>query len=107
MAKFLLLYSGGVGMPASEAEFAAVTQAWVDWYTSLGSAVIDPGNPLVPASMSIASNGSVRDGSAGVMATGYTVLGADSMAAAVKMAQGCPVLKGGADITVYEIHELM
>ena len=53
MAKFVLLYSGG-SMPETEAEQAAAMQAWGAWYTGLGSAVVDPGNPFTPQAKSIA-----------------------------------------------------
>ena len=106
MAKFLLLYSGG-GMPETEAESAAVIKAWTAWYTQLGSAVADPGNPFSPMAKTIAANGTVRDGAVGVMATGYTILQAESLDAAVKMAQGCPVLQGGAEISVFESFDVM
>ena len=45
MAKYLLLYGGG-SMPETDAEMAAVTKAWTDWFTELGPAVVDPGNPF-------------------------------------------------------------
>jgi len=45
MANFVLLYSGG-SMPESEAERAAVMQAWGAWFGALGSAVVDGGNPF-------------------------------------------------------------
>ena len=106
MANFVLLYSGG-RMPATEAEQAAVMQAWEAWYTGLGSAVVDTGNPFTPVAKSIASNGSVSDGPVGTMASGYTVIAADSLNAAVEMAKGCPVLQGGAQITVYETFNVM
>ena len=106
MSKFLLLYSGG-GMPATEAEQAAVIKAWTDWYTALGSAVVDPGNPFTPMAKSIASNGMVSDGPAGTMATGYTILQAESLDQAAKMAQGCPVLMGGASISIFETFDVM
>ena len=106
MAKFLLLYSGG-GMPETEAESAAVIKAWTAWYTQLGSAVVDPGNPFTPVAKAIAGNGAVRDGAAVGMATGYTILQAGSLDAAVKMAQGCPVLMGGAEISVFETFDVM
>jgi len=106
MAKFLLLYSGG-GMPETEAEYAAVIKAWTEWYTQLGSAVVDPGNPFTPKAKSIATNGAVRDGAVGVMATGYTILQAGSLDEAVKMAQSCPVLAGGAEISVFESFDVM
>ena len=49
MAKYVLVYVGG-GMPATEAETAAVMKAWGDWYTSLGEAVVDPGQSVHPGS---------------------------------------------------------
>jgi len=106
MKKFVLLYSGG-GMPETEEETAAVMKAWEDWYTQLGSAVVDPGNPIGPAAKSISPDGRVKDGSAWPMATGYTILQADSLDAAAKMAQSCPVLQGGSDITVFETFNVM
>jgi hypothetical protein len=106
VTKFLLLYHGG-GMPETEAEKAAVMKAWESWYTSLGSAVVDPGNPFTPAAKKVASNGAVSNGSAGTMASGYTILQAESLDQAAKMAQSCPVLKGGAEISVFESFEVM
>ena len=106
MANFLLLYSGG-SMPASEAEQAEVMQAWGAWFGGLGSNLVDGGNPFTPAAKSIASNGTVSDGPVGTMASGYTIIKADSLDAAVEMARGCPVLLGGAQITVYETFPVM
>jgi len=106
MANYLLLYSGG-SMPQTEAEQAAIMQAWGAWYNDLGSAVVDAGNPFTPAAKSISSDGSVSDGPVGSMASGYSVIAADSLDQAVQMAQGCPVLQGGAKITVYETFAVM
>jgi hypothetical protein len=108
MANFVLLYSGG-SMPASEAERAAILQAWGAWFGRLGSALVDGGNPFTPLAKSIASDGSVSDGPVGTMATGYSILKADSLGAAVELARGCPVLQGpgGGKITVYETFPAM
>ena len=106
MANFVLLYSGG-SMPATEAEQAAVLQAWGTWYDRLGSAVVDAGNPFTPIAKSIASDGTVSDDPVGTMATGYTILTADSLNAAVEMAKSCPVLQGGSQISVYETFNVM
>ena len=106
MAKFVLLYSGG-SMPETEADQAAVLQAWGAWYGQLGSAVVDGGNPFTPVAKSIASDGSVGDGPVGTMATGYTIISADSLDGAVELARGCPVLQGGGQITVYEAFDVM
>jgi len=106
VANFLLLYSGG-SMPATEAEQAAVMSAWMAWYGQLGSAVVDGGNPFTPAAKHISSNGSVADGPVGALATGYSILGADSFDAAVQLAKGCPVLASGGQVTVYETFNAM
>ena len=104
MAKYLLLYSGG-RMPESEAEQAAVMQAWDSWFGGLGAAVADGGNPFTPASKQISSDGAVSDGAGS--ASGYSILEADSLDAATTMAKGCPVLQGGASIHVYETFDVM
>jgi hypothetical protein len=77
------------------------------WYEKLGSAVVDGGNPFTPTAKSIASDGTVRDGPVGAMATGYTIISADSLDAAVEKAKGCPVLQGGGQISVYETFNVM
>ncbi len=107
MANFVLLYTGG-SMPESEAEQAAVMQAWTAWLGGLGSALVDGGNPFTSQAKSIASNGKVSDGPVGTMATGYSILKADSLSAAVELAKGCPQLQGGdGQITVYETFPVM
>ena len=99
MANFLLLYSGG-SMPEGEAAQAQVMEAWNSWFGQLGDAVVDGGNPFTPTSKMIASDGSVKD--FGVQASGYSVIRADSLDDAVAKAKGCPVLQGGASISVHE-----
>jgi len=106
MANFVLLYSGG-SMPETEAEQAAVMQAWMAWFGELGSAVVDAGNPFTPVAKSIASDGSVSEGPVGSMASGYSIIMADSLDAAVQMAKRCPVLQGGAKISVFETFPVM
>ena len=43
----------------------------------------------------------------GGSASGYSVVSADSLDAAADMAKGCPVLQGGADVTMYETFAVM
>jgi hypothetical protein len=101
MTNFVLLYSGGSGMPSSEAEQKAALGEWNAWFGKLASALVDGGSPF-SMSKSIDTSGKVSDGPAGTMASGYSIIKADSLDAATKLAQGCPVLKSGAKITVYE-----
>jgi hypothetical protein len=107
MADYVLLYSGG-SMPESEEEQAMVMKAWTAWMESLGGALKDGGNPFTPgAAKSIAADGSVSDGSVAPTASGYSIIKADSLDEAVDKAKGCPVLQGGAQISVYETYAVM
>ena len=106
MANFLLLYTGG-GMAESKAEQEAVMQAWGAWFGQLGSSVVDGGNPFTPQAKSISSNGTVSNGPIGELATGYSIIKADSLDAAAAAARNCPVTQSGGKITVYEIHPTM
>jgi len=104
MATYLLVYKGG-NMPQTDAERAQVMEAWGRWFGGLGQAVVDGGNPFGP-SKSVAKNGSVTDGASSGL-SGYSILKADTLDAAVKMAKDCPVLLGGASIEVYETFDVM
>lgn len=105
MSDFVLLYQGG-SMPESEEAQKQVMDAWTAWFTGLGSAVKDPGNPFSGASKSIGADGAVSDGGGGT-ASGYSILTANSLDDAVALAKDCPVLQGGAGITIYETFEVM
>jgi hypothetical protein len=104
MANYVLLYKGG-GVPATEEEQQQVLAAWNGWYEQLGQAVVDGGNPFGPAK-SIAADGTVSDGGASGL-TGYTILQADSLDAAARLGQGCPVLASGGTVEVYETFQVM
>lgn len=106
MTDYLLLYSGGK-MPETEAEQADVMKAWDVWMTSIGPALKDGGNPFTPQAKTIDTKGKVSDGPAGSPASGYSIIQANSLDDAVKMAKDCPVLLGGAKISVYETFEVM
>jgi hypothetical protein len=99
MAKFVLAYTGG-SMAESEEEQKAVMDAWMSWFGQLGQAVVDGGAPF-GSSSTIAPDGKVAEGGASSL-TGYSVLEADSLHAAVTQAKGCPVLAAGGRVEVYE-----
>ena len=103
MANYLLTYYGG-GMPESPDESAKVVAAWGVWFGQLGDALVDGGNPT-SQSRAISPDGSVMD--ATMAPSGYSVIKADSLDAAVKMAGGCPVLAGGASVVVSETFAAM
>ncbi|MGB8647624.1 MAG: hypothetical protein WCF84_20490 [Anaerolineae bacterium] len=106
MAKYLLLYGAGK-MGATEAEQQALMAAWTAWFTQIGDALVDPGNPTTQNAKTIASNGTVSDITNGMIPGGYSIVKADSMDAAVAIAKGCPVLQGGSNLMVFETFDVM
>lgn len=104
--RYLLIYYGG-RMPATPAEQARVMRQWTTWFAKLGPAIVDPGNPFSGAVNKIDAEGAVAKGPVGRRATGYSIIDAPSLAAATRMARSCPVIKGGAQVAVYETFNVM
>ena len=100
MANYVFAYSGGKGVAADEAERNAQMARWGQWFGELGAAVVDGGAPTGIAK-TVGAGGSVSDGGSRGL-TGYSVVTADSLDSAVKLAQGCPVLEVGGAVDVYE-----
>ena len=104
MAKYVLAYHGG-GMPETEAEQAAVMQAWGQWFESMGPAVLDGGAPVGQA-RTIASDGTTTPGGGANPISGYSLIQADDLDAALALAKGCPILEGGGSVEVAETIEM-
>lgn len=105
MPKYLLGYHGG-GMPATPEEGAKVTAAWMSWMGSLGGALVDAGNPIGTAK-TVAATGKVSDGGGANPLTGYSVIEAANLDAAVKIASTCPQLAAGGTVQVAETFAVM
>ena len=94
-------------MPEAGPETEKVTKAWDAWFSKLGKAVVDQGDPFTPKTRAIRSDGTVDEKMADGMASGYSIIEADSLDAAAKLAKSCPVLQGGAEIAVFETLHVM
>jgi hypothetical protein len=105
MANYVLLYHGG-GMPEGETEQQQVMEAWGGWFGQMGEAVVDGGNP-VGAAVTVQPDGSTAEGGGANPATGYSVIKAGSLAAAVELAKGCPNLAAGGTVEVGETFDAM
>lgn len=105
MPNYIIGYHGG-GQPSDPAEGEKVMKAWMSWFEKIGPSVVDGGNP-VGASKTIAANGSVSDGGGANPLTGYSVLKADNLDAAVALAKGCPILASGGSVEVGETFNAM
>ncbi|TMD49929.1 MAG: hypothetical protein E6I86_02500 [Chloroflexi bacterium] len=102
--KYVLLVYGP--MAENEAERAAGMAEMADWYGRLGPALVDPGSPFTGAVKTVSQNG-VKDGAIGSQATGFNIVEAASLSAATEIAKGCPLLKAGRQIVVYEAFSAM
>ena len=74
---------------------------WKSWVGELGDALVNPGVPF-GKSKTVSSSG-VSDDAGSNRVTGFSIVKADSMDAAVKMAKGCPHLEHG----TMGVHEAM
>lgn len=101
MSNYVLIYSGG-SMPTTDSERKKITDEWMAWYRKLDKAVVDQGNPFSPMAKNISVDGKILDAPAGSLATGYTIIQAMSLDAAVQLAKSCPALSHGSKVSVYE-----
>ncbi len=89
-------------MPSTDTERKKSYDEWNAWYRKMDKAIVDQGNPFSPMAKSISTDGRISDGPGGSMVTGYTIIKAMSLDAAVQLAKSCPALKNGTKISVYE-----
>jgi hypothetical protein len=104
MPKFLFAYHGG-GMAATPAEQEATYAAWGAWFGSLGDAIVDGGNPVATA-QTVTGDGSARAGGGANPVSGYSLVNATDLDAAVSLAKGCPILSVGGSVEVAETIEM-
>ena len=104
--KYLLVYYGG-GMPETPAAQVRVLKQWEKWFAKLGPSMVDGGNPFSGAVNKIRPDGSTAKGPIGKRASGYSIIDAASLDKATKLAKGCPIIKSGGEIAVYETFNAM
>lgn len=102
MPNYILAYHGGK-MPETPEEGAKQMAKWKSWVAALGAALVDPGTPL-GKSMIVSAQGISPDGGPSPL-IGFSVVRADSIDAALEMAQACPYLAFGA-IEVAEMKQM-
>ena len=100
MGKYLLVYYGGK-MAATPKEVEKSNMDWMNWFKSMGKSMVDMGAPTMPGKM---VGGKPMTGDP---VTGYSVIMADSMDAAMKMAKGAPGMNDGLMIAVYPMMDMM
>lgn len=100
MAKYMLIYSGGMGMGATPEEQEKIMGEWGAWYEQMGASIVDGGAPFGEAKH-LKGNG-IEDGPLGdTPATGYTLIEADSLDAAAAACENHPHLNHGGQVQVF------
>lgn len=103
MTHFFIGYHGGV-QPETPEEGKALMGKWMDWVKGLGPAMINPGTPL-GISMTVGVDGANEGFENALM--GFSVVDAENMDAALKIAQDCPhLLMKGATLQVAEMKQM-
>ncbi len=108
MSTFVFVYHGPTETPTgaepSEADMKAAMDDWMAWAGKVGDAMTDFGNPL--GGGMLVSPGGVAPSGGDI--TGYTILTAPDMAAALALAEDHPHLAtpGGCTIEVLEASEV-
>lgn len=103
MANYIIAYHGG-SKPESPEAGAAHMEKWKGWLVALGDAVVNPGTPLGNSRI-VSSQGVTDDGGTNPM-SGFSVVEADSIDAAIAMAQACPFLETGGTLEVAEMKNM-
>lgn len=100
MPQYLIAYLGG-DPPANPDEGRRHFARYREWLQSLGDAAVSPANPFRETHR-VHPDGSTSAGSAIAM-SGYTLIEADSIDAALAIARRCPFLEIGGTLEVSEI----
>ncbi len=79
-------------------------EKWKAWVGGLGDAAVNPGTPL-GKSKTVSSGGVSDDGGANPI-SGFSILKADDMEAALELAKACPFLDIGSTIEIAEMMEM-
>jgi YCII-related domain len=101
MPKYVLAYVGGRQVPDPQTRAAQMTK-WKAWVDALGERMVNPGMPLGQGKL-VTANGVSERGPTPL--TGFSIVLADNMDAALEIAQRCPFLEIGT-IEVAEAMEM-
>jgi hypothetical protein len=103
MAQYVFVYLGG-NHPSDPDEANKHFAQYMEWLTSLGDAVISPTIPLKDTH-TVSPDGTIREGGSSAM-SGFSIIKADSLDAALAIAQACPFLEIGGSLEVSELMQI-
>ena len=101
MTQYVLAYIGG-NHPTDPEEGAKHRADWMAWVEGLGDAVVNPGTPR-SGTQSVTSGGVSASSST---MSGFSIVEADSIEAAIEMAKSCPFLDIDGTIDVSQVMQM-
>ena len=103
MPRYVIVYLGG-NPPSSPEEGRQHYAKYREWLSSLGDSAVSPANPFKDT-RTVNPDRTVTAGSTTSM-SGYTIIEAGSMEAALSIAEACPFLDIGGSLEVSELAEM-
>jgi len=103
MPQYMISYLGG-DRPSSPEEGEQHMSKYRAWLASLGDSAVSPANPLKNTS-TVNPDGTVSTGGTTSM-SGFTIVEAESMEAALLIAKACPFLDVGGSLEVSELMQM-
>lgn len=102
MAEFIFAYHGG-RPPKTAEEGAAFKTRWRAWADEIGDAFVHPGS-TIGKSWTVSASGASDDGGPNPL-SGYSIITADNIEAALDIAKSCPHVDHGT-IEVAEVKRM-
>jgi len=103
MLQFIFIYIGGQH-PADPEEGQKHFAKYQQWLVSLGDAVVSPAIPFKDTH-TVHPDSTVEPGTTSAM-SGMSIINAESMDAAIKIAQSCPFLEINGTLEISEMIEM-
>ena len=103
MPQYIIVYLGG-NQPSSPEEGKRNFAKYMEWLSSLGNSAVSPANPLKDT-VTVNPDGTLSSGGKTRM-SGYTIIEAESMDAALSVAKSCPFLEIGGSLEVSEMAQM-
>lgn len=103
MKQFVLVYLGG-NHPTNPEEASKHFDKYMGWLKSLGDSLVVPTIPLKDTT-TVHSDGKTEAGGSSAM-SGFSIIKAESLDAALSIAQSCPFLEIGGSLEVSEMMEM-
>lgn len=103
MKQYVLVYLGG-NHPTDPQEASKHFDRYMEWLKSLGENVVVPTIPLKDTT-TVHPDGTAEEGGTTTM-SGFSIIKAETIQAAISIAQACPFLEIGGTLEVSEMMEM-